>query len=302
MINEYDKLPLKLRGELFVGAAGFLGLPEIWSIKFISAMSKKLMMHEGSLFNWKKRGFPVKEATTFDELWTILSETVQEFADRSDIPGKVRKTLSTNWTTRADTLKHGLRLSFIKYNDIGREQCIALLNSMGTAALDLPPLFPYKLFKNFDGYRSVTPQDFTFLVYLLSSSKEKRRQVSELLAASEMKPTQKIVRDFMSREGREWWEIRNLDYAANFSGGKNPSKKSWELFTEKALALPTIELYALLALLALIWPNQNGELPMRSEDIDLLLMFKYCLTENGQSLVLLQLEDQERDKKAADEQ
>ncbi len=80
-----------------------------------------------------------------------------------------------------------------------------------------------------------------------------------------------------------WKAIRDK---ADKGKGRLLTGESWIAFRDRLKAIPLERALSVCLFLEYTLPHQDGTEPFSPEEIDLFLMFKYCLTEETQEKVL----------------
>lgn len=288
MKDELEKSSRKLGGIFCWNIPSYLGLESKQQRNFIFAMEKKMVLGKGSFFNWLNRGFPVKIPFEAQELWQAVENTYNEFLLNVEITSEQRNRMAECWSERSEFLRQCIDTLFASMvcKDFFKEYFQEFLDKQGKSIKTCPPWFVYKLNANFDGYRSITDNDLLFVLKLLTEGK--RESVIAEVAAEEMKPSAEIIQGLLDEHssGKEWWEIRNNSYTNSLKNNKNSSDLSWDKFLDKLKKLPFEEYQRFIYFLMLIWPDNIGVSPFETEEIDLLLIFKYCLTTEAQERIL----------------
>ena len=280
---------LIVRGKIFACVPEFLGIvTDYRREKFIQLMAGELHISGRTIQSWSApdRKMPDSESYSLENLWNAITVAVAKYTAEKSTPPDQRERVVLKWKERGPFIRALLETAFADVYQTDQSGVDRVLSQMGESAASLPPLFAYKLFKDFDGYCTITDRDLPMLARLLGGSAHERRELCERIAAAETRPTGEIIGVLMGRDMGHWREIRNSDYKKNFENGKNPSSASWEGFTEKARGLRFDKLVVLLNFVTLAWPDETGASCFGTAEIDLFLQYKYCLTEDGRGAVL----------------
>lgn len=159
-----------------------------------------------------------------------------------------------------------------------------LVRSWESRFMALDPWTAARVERNFSLLDDVTGDDSAFVSSLLKLTEAERAHLGEWLPSLDC-PTAGVMLERIDPKELSFW--KGLWSRACW-GGKVPlTGESWIRFKEKVRALPLDRALALLMFLDYILPAQDGVAArFGPEGMDLFLMFKFFLTEDGRGAVL----------------
>lgn len=144
------------------------------------------------------------------------------------------------------------------------------------AAKDLPPSFSYRLCKNIDAYCTLNEDDLFFLEVLQLANEEQRADISKKLGSYAARPLLDIMKFHFSKEFKLWEKARSNCLSPR--GESSSYKDNWKEFIGKLRKKTDKEAVALFYFLIATY---NQRFNIGADEIDLLLAFKFGLTEKG---------------------
>lgn len=192
-----------------------------------------------------------------------------------------RKDVLPKWTDMRKSFE-GTYEIFYSMNNINDEIFPKRLES-DEFIKNLPHVFAYQLYKNFNAFSKLTINDVKFLQMLHSKSCAIREELKSKLDTAEQLPSFEIVKRF------EQHDVNLLLRAKkNYTTGKVPSKapdlrECWNTFISKLKELELTKMWSMLCFLfSVAWLDPiSGKSALLPEDFDLLLAFKCCVTESA---------------------
>ena len=150
----------------------------------------------------------------------------------------------------------------------------------------------YSLQHNFLALATVTAEDCLFMAHILTRTEEEKEALKAAMLQGVTVDAGTMLACLQSEEVRCWVNMKERDY----TGTAKKSKGIWEQFSDKFMKLTPlefahvssfIEIPLLLALDRGGFEAEKVEVQLPSgDDIELLLLFKYCLTPEGRGQYL----------------
>ncbi len=247
------------------------------------------------------RGDTPMKRWTFSQFWSMVEEAVGHYLEYEEFGQSLAPHAAEIWEQEKETQEALCRLFFL---DLDAPERVEDFPEHGRRLFEdaeaykqqfldeLKPVFglldkaiQYKIQANFAAIATVTTEDITFWRNIQSMTAEEKEAQRRLMLQGATVDAGIMLANLGNEEMRCWVNLRDRDYRDTARNAKEP----WAQFSEKFRELAPWQ-FPMTAWF-FITPFQvacaKGEatdgkievqLPMR-EDIDLLLLFKYCLAE-----------------------
>lgn len=262
---------------------------------------------ETTLRRYIKGDTPMK-SWSFEEFWALVDKTVQLYLEYDDDKRPLAPHAAEIWEREKDTQEGFCRTFFLDLDaperaadfpeagqglfetaDWGKQHFLDSIKSVFEA---LNEDIAYSLQKNFPAFASVTKEDIAFWDEILNMTEEEKEQQKAAMLQGATVDAGTMLACLQSEEVRCWVNLRNGDYKDTARNAKG----IWERFSEKFMALmpwqyPATACFLLLPLLVASAGADPAarkiDVPLPTqEDIDLLLLFKYCLAPEERDRLL----------------
>lgn len=238
---------------------------------------------------------------TFDEFFQEASEAVQRYCDNEDISSTEKDRIEALWEEEQEKIKRGCAIFFVDPDaperSLEESEKIKLdgLNDIKSFFFMLDEQAAYKLQRHFSAYVNISADDFAFIMAILDMAEKERDSLKEDMLQMETIGAGEMLERLKSDEVQHWVNIRNADYRDICRKGHDV-EKSWSSFKEEYVKIGVLQALMLLNLLVVMFitPPVDGQYDLDTRrfgtaEIDLLLLFKYCLAETAQAKVLQKL-------------
>lgn len=253
---------------------------------------------EKTLMRYIRGETPMKK-WSFDEFWALVESTVQKYFEYDRLGKPLVPHAAETWEKEKGTQEALCRLFFLDLDAPDRaadfpeagQQLFEIAERYKQQFLDsVKPVFEaldedtaYSLQKNFSAFAAVTAEDTAFWGDILNMTAEEKEEKKAAMLQGATVDAGTMLSCLQSEEVRCWVDLRNGDYKDTARNAKG----TWERFSEKFMALmpwqfPVTAWFLLTPFLvacAGVDPAAGKievQLPTQ-EDIDLLLLFKYCI-------------------------
>ena len=301
MLNLDKKHSLELRIDLFKQIADLLEMNESRLIKamapYFEDPGEEGKDVAGALLMAKNRKYlPDKSKYDYENFCAALENGVLDYLEEeTTADGKEaekQETVRQRWETErgfiqlfieAAYLVPGEELPFItqlraEYEPTKKK----LLATFEVPFMTLDPRTAARLERNFEAFASLSTKDFRFVAAMLSRKGEDRAELGKQLRGITL-PVGAILEQLDPEELVCWKAIRNK---ADKGKGRLLTGESWIAFRDRLEVLPLERALSVCLFLEYTLPRPDGTEPLGPEEIDLFLIFKYCLTEEAQDEVL----------------
>ena len=247
---------------------------------------------------------------TFEQFWNMVEDAVQEYLEHEDIGKSLVPNAAEIWGREKAKQKEECRFFFIDLNapkrseDFPKEvkQIFETAEQNKKKLLELiKPIFEalddrtaYSIPRNFLALTTVTAEDCVFLAHAMTRTEEEKEALRADMLQGATVDAGTMLACLQSEKVRCWVNLKNRDY--NRTGTAKKSKGNWEWFCELFMDLKPwqfahvsflIEIILLFALDRGGFEAEKVEVRLPSaDDIELLLLFKYCLAPEGRGQYL----------------
>lgn len=289
-ITEYLERHLSFPSNLFLGWLAGENLEERKNGEKVENKKRKKRKSIKTLQRYIK-GETAMKSWKFEEFWKMVEKAVHDYLrDNPEI--------TAIWEQEKAEQKEKCRNFFVDLNAPERsgsfqeyaENRQELLKRIEPIFEALDKRIAYSLQANFPALASVTAEDCVFIAHVMTRTEEEKEALKVAMLQGATVDAGTMLAYLQSEEVRCWVDLEKHDY----SNTARNSKAIWERFSEKLMALTPWQyanvtlLIETILLLALDKgdPEAKGievKLPT-ADDIELLLLFKYCLDpdERGQ--------------------
>lgn len=262
---------------------------------------------EKTLRRYIKGETPMKR-WSFEEFWNMVEKAVQQYLEYNEMGKSTVSHAAETWEQEKETLEGVCRLFFLDLNaperaadfpeggqglfETGERYKRQVLDSIKPVFEVLEAGIQYSLQENFPALAAVTAEDIAFWGDTLTMTEEEKAGLKTEMLQGATVDAGTMLACLQSEEVRCWVDFRNGDYRDTARNAKG----TWERFREKFMALmpwqfPVTAWFLLTPFLvacAGVDPTAGKvkvQLPTK-EDIDLLLLFKYCIAPEERERLL----------------
>lgn len=262
---------------------------------------------EKTLMRYIRGDTPMK-SWSFEEFWGMVEEVVKQYLEYDKMGKPTAPHAAKIWEEEKGKQEMFCRMFFLDPDASDRaadfpetgQQLFEdaewykrqFLSSVKSVFEALNEDIAYSLQKNFPAFAAVTVEDITFWDDILNMTAEEKEEMRTDMLQGATVDAGTMLACLQSEEVRCWVDLRNGDYRDT----ARTAKGTWERFSEKFMALmpwqfPVTAWFLLIPLLvacAGVDPTAgkiDAPLPTQ-EDIDLLLLFKYCLAPEERGKLL----------------
>lgn len=248
------------------------------------------------------RGQRIRWYWTFDEFFEKVDSAVQMYCENEIMDSKQREAVISRWTKEKENIKKDCKLFFTDVDTVEhsqgdveiRNQLLGLIEHI-FRQLDKPTA--YKLQRDFIAYVSVLPDDLMFLNSVLNKEAVEKDSILRSMLQKETVNAGTMLEYLKSDEVRHWVNIRNESYTDQCRKDRGKKIETiWEDFVKQYDELSYVQASTLFHTLLIIflWPLKYGDNPpdtvrFGEKEIDMLLLFKYCLTAQAREETLQEL-------------
>lgn len=300
MTTEMKKRSLALRVQLFDHIATALGMSMSALLKcmapYFSPPGIEGKKVDNALHNQRTRGYlPDKPKYSYENFCSALEKGIADYLNKPPKGEATAKTLETvrrRWETEhgfiqllieAAYLVPGEELPFITQLRAEYEPTKEkLLSTFEARFMELDPRTAARLEYNFEAFARLSINDCRFVLAMQVRKGEDRVELGKQLRGITL-PVGVIWEQLDPEELVCWKAIRDK---ADKGKGRLLIGESWIAFRDRLKAIPLERALSVCLFLEYTLPRQDGTEPFSPEEIDLFLMFKYCLTEETQEKVL----------------
>lgn len=254
------------------------------------------------------RGDTPMKGWTFSQFWSMVEETVDQYLEYEKLGTSLAPHAAETWEREKATQEELCRMYFMDldaperaedFPEHGRRLFEEAEPYKQQFLDELKPVFglldkaiQYKIQANFAAIAAVTTEDIAFWRKIQSMTAEEKEAQRTLMLQGATVDAGTMLSNLGSEEMRCWVNLRDRDYRDTARNAKEP----WAQFSEKFKKLapwqfPMTAWFFITPFLAACAGGEatnrkvEVQLPIR-EDIDLLLLFKYCLAEEERERLL----------------
>lgn len=264
---------------------------------------------EKTLWRYIKGKTPMK-SWTFREFWVEVDCVIQNYLEDEVLWKRTVPNAPKIWADERESIQARCALFFLcSDTPIGAEEfpdeieaSIKAIETCKEEMLDairpifekIDPVLAYNLKRNFPALSSVTPEDIEFWSYILNMTDEDKAELLVQMKGKATVDAGTMLEHLQSEEVRCWVALKTSDYT---DAVRKTTTDSWEQFRKRFMELPLHQFAGTVSfLLASLTPASSYPafaerekieiaLPSRT-DIDLLLLFKYCLASEERRQLL----------------
>lgn len=272
---------------------------------FLEWLAIESGLSEKTLQRYSRGEIPMKR-WSFKDFWENAERTIKQFLIEYNSYGKVTvQGAAEKWERDKQKIEEVCCLFFIDFSDPKRyedfpvgqymkEEIEKVLLAFREAFMQLPEELCYSMQRNFLAYSNITSEDIKLLRYILVLSTEEKKQLKGRMSNEPTESVEIILERLTSPEVRCWVDIRDNNYADTVRKG-NTKEKSWERFYKQCAFMEPLQIGTTILFLVMtvstLDPDCNPTesitvLPFTPDDIDLIMLFKYCLKPEAQKRML----------------
>lgn len=245
---------------------------------------------------------------TFEQFWNMVENTVRQYLEYESMGKSLAPNAAEIWEQEKAEQEKQCRFYFLDLNaperseDFPEEarQIFETAEQNKKKLLEhIKPIFEalddgtaYSLQHNFLALATVTAEDCLFMAHILTRTEEEKEALKAAMLQGATVDAGTMLACLQSEEVRCWVNMKNV----NYKGTARKSNGIWEQFSDNFMKLTPlefahvssfIEIPLLLALDRGGFEAEKVEVRLPSaDDIELLLLFKYCLTPEGRGQYL----------------
>lgn len=266
-------------------------------------LSYQLGKEEATVDDYAVGKSPMKR-WKYDDFFAAVERAVAKYTKNENIREVRQKSVADKWSQEKEELKKVCRCFFFDVDVPERapdfpepvqsimEHSNEMVKSFMPVFLQLDKQTAYKLQHDIQAYASVTSKDLAFVSAMIELPKEEKETLRASMSQMETVSAGTMLERLKSEEVRHWVNIGSKTYKDVCKHG-NDVIKSWDSFYEQYTARYSLQALLLTPFLMLTLFVPNDEETVRLDkkrfgkaEVDLLLLFKYCLTEEAQDEVL----------------
>lgn len=261
---------------------------------------------EKTLLRYMKGDSPMKK-WTFEQFWNMVDSSVQqcfEYGDQKSLIPHASETwkqekakheeicrfffLDLNVSDRSEDFPESIRQLYIIDNKNKKE----LLDIIEPIFNALDESIAYSLQCNFSALAAVTSEDCLFWAHILTRTEEEKETLKGAMLQGHTVDAGTMLKYLQSEEVQCWVNLKNVDY----SDTARKSNRIWGRFKDKVMDLPPWQFAAFSSLVEIFLVTvlnkstpgaEKIEIKLpTADDIELLLLFKYCLAPNEREKLL----------------
>ncbi len=254
---------------------------------------------EKTLWRYIRGDSPMKK-WSFEQFWGLVESTVQHYLEYDKDMGRpLTPHAAEIWEQEKAEQEERCRFYFLTleatertadFPEAARDLLEIAEKDKRETLEDIRPVFEkldqetaYRLRRNFPALASTTAEDALFLAHFLTRTEEEKETLKAAMLQGATVDAETMLACLQSEEVRCWADLKNGDYEDT----SRKAKGSWDEFCEKFMELsllqyPGVSLFLKTPLL-LAFNNidpKTGKATVKlpgEVDLDLLLLFKYCL-------------------------
>lgn len=288
------------RGFAIAYIAKKLSMPRIL---FSHYLSDELGKDEATIDGYAIGKSPMKR-WAYEDFFAAAEKAIETYTTNDRISDPRQKSVADKWEREKEELKKVCRCFFFDVDALERasdfpEPVQAIIEHSNEMVKSFMPVFlqldkqtAYKLKNDIQAYASVTPKDLAFVSAMIELPKEEKETLRASMSQMETVSAGTMLERLKSEEVRHWVNIGSKTYKDTCKHGKDV-QKSWDSFYEQYTTRYSLQALLLTPFLMLTLFVPNDEETVRLDkkrfgkaEVDLLLLFKYCLTEEAQDEVL----------------
>ena len=274
---------------------------------FLFWFSEETDMSEKTIWRYYRGETPMKR-WTFEQYWNFVENIVQKYIDNDGATVPPPPCATEIWAKGKVDLEKTCRVCFINPYDLSRladlpielQKVIEVMDAhMRKCLEDIKPRLDmmgqktlYSLLRNFPALVSVTMDDNMFLTKLLTMKPKEKESLKAAMLQGATVDAGTMLANLKCEEVRCWVDFKSTDYGDT----SRKAKGIWESFSEKFMDL-SIAHYPAVTMFLIMLPEMSynckasttKKMPDDSatyDDLDLLLLFKYCLAPEEQKRLL----------------
>lgn len=247
------------------------------------------------------KGESPMKSWTFQEFWKIIYNNIQGHLENEGLWKKTTPNAAKIWAEEKERVEALCALFFLCSDTSIREadfteetQWHIEVEASGKKKLleGIRPIFEaldqvaaYSLQRNFPALSSVTSEDVEFWSHVLDMTETEKAEQKKEMRGRTTVDAGTMLDCLQSEEVRCWVDLKNADYKDTV---RKTTMDNWKQFSEKFMALSLLQCSVTASfLLVSLQPVSSGPILSKQgkieamlpsgEDIDLLLLFKYCL-------------------------
>lgn len=275
-------------------------------------------MEEGSPSDktlWRySRGETPMARWSFEEFWEKAGQTIKLYIEEDITNGKTKESkekaqrAAEKWERDKYKIEQYCRVFFIDNSAVERyadfpehmgdqmiEDSKDVLTAFQEVFIQLPAEMVYSIQRNFLAYSRVTTDDISLLKRILVLSQEEKKKLKTEMSQEAAESIEIILERLTSEEAQCWVHIRDIDYTDTVRKG-NTQEKSWERFCKQCASLEPMQIVTTILFLVVTVSTPGPDfdpkeqtieaLPVTPDDIDLIMLFKYCLTPEARKKII----------------
>ena len=247
---------------------------------------------------------------TFKEFWALVEDAIEAYLEYENSVKLHHSDATKIWNEENAKVKEKCRIFFYdifapeeirqsphtdRLEKFGDSEKHATLKALRQIDLTVDCDTAYRLQKNFPALASVTVEDIKFMCMLRSQTREENAELKGAMLRGEPADTATILKNLQSADARCWVDIKNADYAD--VSRKQDKSYWWKRFCEKCEALDILQFQTTASFLITclfsrgVKIDGNSTKPVNlllptADELDLLLLFKYCLSRKARAALL----------------